>query len=98
MATQKSIHDSLLELCPVTEANRSLLKLQDGDNDLIKRAKLNAMKFIRVLKVSPREKRICIEASYEDSPAVVILEKLAFEEEAVGKLVANIGYASFLHL
>lgn len=94
MSTGNSIHDILLSQCVSTKS--SLIAgdvLENGSTG--KKAKLDIpdlkdLQFTRILKVSPTAKRICIECQYQDEPAILILEKTAFEEEITQHIADNL--------
>lgn len=57
-----------------------------------------SLKFVRVLKASPGAKRICIECLYNDEPAILVLEKSAFEEDIVEHIASNFRYLNWNQL
>lgn len=79
MSTEvKSLHDDLLS--QFVAGNQPL----DG--------KSVSLTFVRVLNVSPGAKCISIECTYKDQPAILVLEKTAFEEEVTKQIASNFGY------
>lgn len=78
MSTEvKSLHDDLLS--QFVAGNQPL----DG--------KSVSLTFVRVLNVSPGAKCISIECTYKDQPAILVLEKTAFEEEVTKQIASNFG-------
>ena len=107
MSACDSIHDVLLALCAgkrshesaedgdvIQNASKHTKLDDDGQNDV----SLKEMQFTRILCVSPNSKRICIECVYQDKPAVVVLEKTAFEQELAEKIVVNFRYCQIVSI
>lgn len=82
----KSLHDVLLSQF-VAGKQRS----EDGNDPKLDENSVS-LKFVRVLKASPSAKRICIECLYQDEPAILVLEKTAFEEEITQHIASNFRY------
>lgn len=81
----KSLHDILLSQFVAGAQS-------PGGDDPKVDDKSVSLKFVRVLKASPSAKRICIECLYKDEPAILVLEKTAFDEEITQYIASNFRY------
>lgn len=76
---QSSIHEILLK-----RFGRNPIEGDSGDDN-----KLEEFKFERVLRIDSKRKQVCLECSYQQRAAVLILEKNPFDEQLLSKIGDN---------
>lgn len=103
MSSPKSIHDVLLNHF-VAPTKRPLDSVDNEDQvslpDKVSKVEtpeqaqisLKDLQFSRILNISPKAKRVCMECQYEGSPALVIIEKTSFEAEIPELVISNFAY------